>query len=218
MTKKAIIVGASGLIGSNLLDILLTQTDYDEVLVIARKKSKNKNIKLSQLVIDFDKLDDFKDQITGNVLFCCLGTTRKATPDLADYRKIDHDYPVKLAEIALENGISQFHYVSAIGANSRSSNFYTKIKGDAEDDLKQVGLKSLQIYEPSLLIGNRKKRRMIESIASILMTIINPLLLGGLRKYRAIKAINVAKAMFKQSLKNKVGIQIYTTDQIQKRA
>ncbi len=218
MTKKAIIVGASGLIGSNLLDILLVQPEYQEVLVLARKKSKNKNTKISQLVIDFDKLGDYADQITGDVLFCCLGTTRKATPDLDEYRKIDHDYPVRLAEIAVRNGIEQYHYVSAVGANSGSSNFYTKIKGEAEQSLKTLGLKSLQIYEPSLLIGNRKKRRLMEGIAAVVMKIIKPLLVGKLRKYRAIKAIDVAKAMFKQSLKNKVGVHIYTTDQIQKRA
>jgi uncharacterized protein YbjT (DUF2867 family) len=218
MTKKAIIVGASGLIGSNLLDILLAQPDYHEVLIIARKKSKNKNTKISQLIIDFEELEKYADKITGDVIFCCLGTTRSATPDLAEYRKIDHDYPVKLAEIAVRNGIEQFHYISAIGANSQSSNFYTKIKGDAENDLKNVGLKSLQIYEPSLLIGNRKKRRLIESAAAVIMKIINPLLVGKLNKYRAIKAIDVAKAMYKQSLKNKVGVYTYTTDKIQKRA
>jgi uncharacterized protein YbjT (DUF2867 family) len=218
MTKKAIIVGASGLIGSNLLDILLAQPDYHEVLIIARKKSKNKNTKITQLVIDFDELEKHADEITGDVLFCCLGTTRKATPDLTEYRKIDHDYPVKLAEIAVTNNIEQFHYISAIGANSGSSNFYTKIKGDAEGALKKVGLKSLQIYEPSLLIGNRKKRRFAESMAVVVMKIVNPILVGKLRKYRAIEAIDVAKAMYKQSLKHKIGVYTYTTDKIQKRA
>lgn len=218
MTKKAIIVGASGLIGSNLLNILLTQPDYKEVLVIARKKTKNKNTKITQLIIDFNKLDDYADQITGDVLFCCLGTTRKLTPDLDEYRKIDHDYPVKLAGLAKANGIEQYHYVSSIGANSKSSNFYTKIKGDTEDDLKKAGLNSLHIYEPSLLIGDRKKSRLAERIAAIVMKLVKPLLFGKLKKYRAIKALDVAKAMFKQSLKNKVGTFTYTTDQIQKRA
>lgn len=218
MTKKAIILGASGLIGSNLLEILLAQPDYQEVLIVARKKSKNKNTKVSQLVIDFDELDNYAAEITGDVIFCCLGTTRRVTPNLDEYRKIDRDYPVKLAEIAVRNGIDEFHYVSAIGANSGSSNFYTKIKGDAEDGLKKAGLKSLHIYEPSLLIGNRKKPRLAESIATVVMKIVNPLLVGKLRKYRAIKAIDVAKAMYKQSLKHKIGVYTYTTDKIQKRA
>jgi uncharacterized protein YbjT (DUF2867 family) len=218
MTKKAIIVGASGLIGSNLLDILLTQPDYTEVLIVGRKKTKNKNTKITQLVVEFEHLEHYAAQITGNVIFCCLGTTRSITPNLDEYRKIDHDYPIKLAEIALKNGIDQYHFVSAMGANSKSSNFYTKMKGDTEEALKNVGLKSLQIYEPSLLIGNRKKARPLERVAAVIMRIINPLLMGGLRKYRAIKAIDVAKAMFKQSLKNKMGVYTYTSDKIQKRA
>jgi uncharacterized protein YbjT (DUF2867 family) len=218
MTKKAIIVGASGLIGSNLLNMLLAQPEYNEVLVVSRKKNKIKNKKITQLIVEFEHLDEYAAQITGDVLFCCLGTTKAITPDLVEYRKIDHDYPVKLAEIALQNGISQYHFVSAIGANSASSNFYTSMKGDAEEALKKVGLKSLQIYEPSILIGNRKKSRPLERIAGIVMRIISPLLLGSLKKYRPIKAIDVARAMFKQSLKNKKGVYTYTSDQIIRRA
>jgi uncharacterized protein YbjT (DUF2867 family) len=218
MTKKAVIVGASGLIGSNLLNILLTQPDYGEILVVGRKKTKIKNTKITQLIVEFEHLDHYAPQITGDVIFCCLGTTRRVTPNLAEYRRIDHDYPIKLGEIALQNGIGQYHFVSAIGANSQSSNFYTKMKGDTEEELKKVGLKSLHIYEPSLLIGNRKKSRPLEKIAGVVMRIIGPLLIGSLKKYRAITAIDVAKAMFKQSLKNKKGVHTYTSDQIQKRA
>jgi uncharacterized protein YbjT (DUF2867 family) len=142
MTKKAIIVGASGLIGSKLLDILLAQPDYTEVLIIGRKKTKIKNTKITQLVVEFEHLDHYAPSITGDVIFCCLGTTKNVTPDLNEYRKIDHDYPLQLAEIALKNDIEQYHLVSAIGANSKSSNFYTKMKGDTEYDIKKVGLKA----------------------------------------------------------------------------
>jgi uncharacterized protein YbjT (DUF2867 family) len=218
MTKKAIIVGASGLIGSKLLDILLVQPEYGEVLSISRKKLKSANTKLSQLIVDFERLDRFSDSIKGDVIFCCLGTTQKQTPDEREYRKIDHDYPVELAGIALKNGVDQYHLVSAIGANSESSNFYTKIKGDTENDIKKIGLKSLHIYEPSVLIGKRKKSRPLERIAIIFMKLIGPLLFGRLKKYRAIQAADVARAMFKQSLKNKTGVFTYTSDKIKQRA
>jgi uncharacterized protein YbjT (DUF2867 family) len=218
MTKKAIIVGASGLIGSKLLDILLTQPDYGEVLSISRKKIKSANTKLKQLIVEFEHLDQFEESITGNVIFCCLGTTKSQTPDEGEYRKIDHDYPVALADIALKNGIDEYHLVSAIGANSESSNFYTKLKGNTEEDIKKLGLPSLHIYEPSVLIGYRKKTRPLESVAIVVMKIIGPFLLGRLKKYRAIKADDVAKAMYKQSLKNKVGVFTYTSDKIKKRA
>ena len=218
MTKKAIIVGASGLIGSKLLDVLLNQPEYDQVLSIGRKKIKSRNTKLEQIVVEFDDIEDHEDQIKGDVIFCCLGTTRRDTPDLNDYRKIDHDYPLRLAEIALRNGIEQYHLVSAMGARSDASNFYTKIKGDTEDDLKKVGLKGLFIYQPSLLIGHRNKPRVMETIAVWVMKIVSPLMLGDFKKYRAIQALDVAKAMYKQSLKNKTGVFTYTSDKIKKRA
>ncbi|GAA4103454.1 NAD-dependent epimerase/dehydratase family protein [Mucilaginibacter panaciglaebae] len=218
MTKKAVIVGASGLIGSKLLDVLLAQPDYTEVLSISRKKIKLSNKKLKKIVADFDHLNNYEDEITGDVIFCCLGTTRRDTPDLDDYRKVDHDYPVRLAQIALKKGIDQYHYVSAMGARSESSNFYTKIKGDTENDLKKVGLKGLFIYQPSILIGHRNKPRVLESIAVFVMKIIGPLLVGKLKKYRAINALDVAKAMYKQSLTNQSDIITYTSDEIKKRA
>ena len=218
MTKRAVIIGASGLIGSKLLDILLTQPDYAEVLIIGRKKTKIKNTKTTQLIVEFEHLEHYAPSITGDVIFCCLGTTKAVTPDLREYRKIDHDYPLQLAEIALKNGIGQYHLVSALGANSESSNFYTKMKGNTEDDIKKVGLKSLHIYEPSILIGHRKKSRPFERIAIVAMKIISPLLQGKLKKYRTIKAIDVAKAMYKQSLKNTPGVFTYTSDIIKQKA
>jgi uncharacterized protein YbjT (DUF2867 family) len=218
MTKKAIIVGASGLIGSKLLAILSAQPDYDEILVIGRKKTRTTNTKVTQLIIDFAHLDHYTKSITGDVLFCCLGTTKSQTPDLIEYRKIDHDYPVQLAEIALMNGVGEYHFVSSMGANSDASNFYTKMKGDTEADLKKVGFKSLHLYEPSILIGHRKKARHMERVGVVFMKIIGPLLIGGLKKYKAIDANDVAKAMYKQSLKNKEGVFTYTSDKIKKRA
>lgn len=218
MTKTAIIVGASGLIGSKLLNILLAQSDYDKVLSIGRKKIKVTNTKLQQIVVEFDNIAEYENELKGDVIFCCLGTTKRDTPDLNDYRKIDHDYPVRLAEIAVRNSVSQFHYISATGARAGSSNFYTKIKGDTEEDLKKVGVEALFIYQPSVLIGHRKKPRILESIAVFMMKIFGVLLVGRLKKYKAIEALDVAKAIYKQSLKNKKGVFTYTSDQIKKRA
>ena len=123
MAKRAIIAGASGLIGSLLLEIVLENKEYDEVLILVRKKLLLQHIKLKQLVVNFDRLAEHADLLTGDVVFCCLGSTRKKTPDLTVYRKIDHDYPLQLAEIALENKIGQYHLVSALGANPAASNF-----------------------------------------------------------------------------------------------
>jgi len=150
------------------------------------------------------------------LFFCCLGTTKNKTPDLSQYRQIDHDYPIAVAEIAKKNGIGQYHFVSAIGANKNASAFYTKLKGETEDALKSVGLNALYIYQPSLLTGYRNDRRVMEAIAIAVMRVLNPLLFGSLKKYRSIPAYTVAMAMFKQSLKNQDGVFTYPSDQIKK--
>ena len=218
MLKKAIIVGASGLIGGNLLDILLQSTEYQEIIIILRKELAITHPKLVQLVVNFNQLDKWADAINGHALFCCLGTTKGQTPDENEYRKIDHDYPVKLAQIAYKNGVKHFHLVSVIGANSKSSGFYLRLKGETEHDIEKVGLKTLHIYQPSLLTGRTKNTRVAEQIFAALFKVINPLLIGTLKKYRSIAAITVARAMYKQSLKNEVGIFIHPTDKIKQLA
>ena len=214
--KKAIIVGATGLIGSELLDLLLRNAEYKEVLSIVRRKMSVEHPKLSQLVINFDDLSEYSDVIKGHAVFCCLGTTKKQTPDTKMYYKIDHDYPVLLAEIAAKNGMSQYHYVSSPGADPKSSIFYTRTKGVSETDLKKVALPALFLYQPSLLTGRIKDKRIVETIAEGIMKVINPLLLGSLKKYRSIAGKVVAKAMLKESLSDKKGTFILTSDEIQK--
>ena len=218
MRKTAIITGASGLIGSKLLAILLQSKEYEKVISLGRKKLKNKHGKLFQEIIDFEDPATYEKYLQGDVLFCCLGTTAKKTPDKTVYYKIDHDYPVGLAKTASTNGVLQFHFISAIGADPSSSNFYLKTKGETERDLKKISLDSLFIYQPSLLTGRTRGQRLGERAAGVIMTIINPLLLGGLRKYRSIAGLTVAKAMYKQSLKENKGVSVYTTDQIKERA
>ena len=181
MSNKAVIAGASGLIGSKLLNILLKEDYYDEVLVLVRKELPLSHKKLVQLVIDFERLAEHSSAITGQAVFCCLGTTKKKTPDLVEYRKIDLDYPLQLAQLAKQSGVKQYHLVSSLGANSKSSAFYTKIKGEAEEAIQKVGLKCLHIYEPSILTGDRNESRPMESFANILMPFIDLLLIGGLK-------------------------------------
>ena len=161
MANKAIIAGASGLIGSSLLDLLLNNPGYDAVLVLVRKEIPIKNDKLTQLIVNFDKIEDYSISITGDVIFCCLGSTKKKTPDLKEYRKIDHDYPLKLSQIALKNGIKQYHLVSSIGADATSANFYTKMKGETENDIINCWIARHCIStRPSLLTGDRKEFRL----------------------------------------------------------
>jgi uncharacterized protein YbjT (DUF2867 family) len=214
MSNKAVIAGASGLIGSKLLDILLKEDFYDEVLVLVRKELPVNHKKLVQLVIDFERLMEHATAISGHAVFCCLGSTKKKTPDLVEYRKIDLDYPLQLAQLAKQNGVKQYHLVSSLGANSKSSAFYTKTKGEVEEAVQKVGLKCLHIYEPSILTGDRNESRPMASFANILMPFIDMFLIGSLKKYRSIPAETVARAMFNQSLKNEEGIFVHSSDKI----
>lgn len=218
MAKKAIIAGASGLIGGELLNLLLNDAVYTEVVALVRHELPLNHKKLVQLIIDFDNLFDYASAINGDVIFCCLGTTQKKTPDQNVYRKIDHDYPVRLAQLGMKNGVKQYHFVSAIGADAHASNFYLKTKGEAEHDIEDVGFKSLHIYQPSLLTGNRKEFRLMEKIATVAMKIIDPLLAGKLKKYRSIPAAVVASAMYKQSLNQNEGLFIHPSHHIKQLA
>ncbi|MDB5133338.1 MAG: NAD-dependent epimerase/dehydratase family protein [Mucilaginibacter sp.] len=212
--NKAVLAGASGLIGSKLLDVLLQEDYYDEVIALVRHELPLSHLKLVQINVNFEDLEKHAPAITGHVVFCCLGSTRKKTPNLADYRKVDHDYPLQLAQIASKNRVQQYHLVSALGANAGSANFYTKMKGETEEDIMKAGLPALHIYRPALLTGDRKETRTGERIFTLAMKVIDPLLIGPLKKYQSIPAATVARAMFNQSMKQPEGVFIYSSDQI----
>ena len=215
MGKKAILIGATGLIGANLLEKLLVSSNYTEVLVIARKKIINNNSKLKQLTINLDELHLHADEIIGDDVFCCLGTTVKQTPNLELYKKIDYQYPIDLAHIAFKNGAKTYHLVSSVGADAQSRIFYTRTKGEVERDLQVIPYQSMNIYRPSLLDGDRKESRIGEKLMTIMMRLVNPILVGGLRKYRSIKIEKVASAMLTQAVKEPEGIHIYASDEIE---
>lgn len=212
---EAIVAGATGLIGSSLLQKLLDHPDYTMVTAIVRKEIPLQHLKLRQVVVDFDQLENHQEHIKGDVVFCALGTTKSKTPDKDQYRKIDYQYPLDIAFIAQQNGVSQYHLVSALGANQDSAIFYSKLKGEVERDLKTIPFKAIHIYRPSLLDGARKEHRSAEGIMIGLMRVLNPILIGGLKKYRSIKIEKVASAMLKQSLKPLTGIFTYDSDQIE---
>lgn len=218
MSYKVILAGASGLIGSKLLSELIRSGEISEILLILRKSLGISDHKVRELIVNFDEPENFSSEISGDIIFSCLGTTKSATPEPEDYRKIDKDYPLNIAKSGLKNGSKQFHIVSSIGADPKSSNSYLKLKGELEYELKKLNIPSLHIYQPSFLTGDRKENRLAEKIITPLIRVIDPLLLGPLKKYRSIKAETVAKAMLKQSLKDLKGTFIYPSIQIQELA
>ncbi|SEL43027.1 Uncharacterized conserved protein YbjT, contains NAD(P)-binding and DUF2867 domains [Parapedobacter koreensis] len=201
--------GATGLIGAALLRHLLDNPAYDRIIVISRRDLAIKHPKLIQLIADLQSITKIETQLVADDVFCCLGTTRKKTPDLAAYYQVDHDYPLAAASLTKKNGASSFMLVSAIGADPRSANFYLRMKGETERDISAVGFDYLHIFRPSLLTGQRKERRGLESISEGVFTIINPFLVGRMKRYRSIPAADVAKAMDSAAQRKTKGTFIY---------
>lgn len=208
----AVIIGATGLTGNLVLEELLRDNDFKTVRVLARRSVKMIHPKLEQEIVNFNNVDDYTKKFgEGDVIFCCIGTTQKKVKgDKELYKQIDYDIPINAASIGIAKGFKKFLIVSAIGANENSSNFYVSLKGKIENALKQFHFDSLDIFQPSLLNGNRNETRVMEKIIQGLMDIVSFLFLGPLKKFHPIGADNVAKSMIYAAKQNKKGIHYYT--------
>lgn len=207
--KKAVLFGANGFIGSYLLQELLNNNDYEQVIIVVRKPQNITHPKLKTLIGDFHTLPQLKESLVADEIFIVLGTTKKQTPDEKAYYQVDHDYPVSAAKIAKENGATSVFVVSAIGANTSSSFFYTKTKGELERDIMALNFEHTHIFQPSIITGNRKEKRTAEKIAVKIVSVINPLLVGKLSKYKGIDAKDVAKAMNNAAKNQSEKIKVY---------
>lgn len=198
--KTALILGSTGLIGSLLLDKLLNHSSYSKVITIVRKPQQFNHPKLVEIITDFNSEVNLVEIEKIDSIFSCLGTTRKKTPDLDAYHKIEVDIPNQFAKLGNQKGLTKFHYISAVGANVNSSNFYLKMKGEAEKTLENTGIKQLFLYRPSLLIGNRAEYRLTENISAKIFPLINFFLSGNLSKYKSIEAEKVAQSLLANDL------------------
>jgi uncharacterized protein YbjT (DUF2867 family) len=217
-TRMAVLIGATGLIGSFVLQLLLAEKRYSRVKIFVRKPMDLTHSKLEQYIIDFDQPGTYRDLVKGDDLFCCLGTTMRTAGSKEAFYKVDHTYPVAFGKLGYENGIKQYLLVSSLGANSRSSNFYLKVKGETEDELQKTGFRSLIILRPSMLLGPRKEFRLGELIGKFFMQMFFFLFIGTLKKYRAIQAQDVAKAMVRLAGKKSEGVRVFESDAIVREA
>ncbi len=212
MGKSALVLGSSGLIGSLLLEKLFNHPDYSTIVTIVRKPQEINHPKLIEIVTDFNSEINLDEIQQIDSIFSCLGTTRKKTPDLDAYHKIEVDIPNQFAKLGNQKGLTRFHYISAVGANANSSNFYLKMKGEAEETLQKNTIKQLFLYRPSLLIGNRAEYRLAENISAKVFPLINIFLRGNISKYKSIEAEKVAQSLIENDLhstSNKVSILHY---------
>ena len=188
------VIGASGLIGSHLVQHLLTEPSVEKVKILVRKKLAFSHSKLDQVLVDFEDLATIQTALKGTDAVCvAVGTTQaKVKGDMAAYRKVDYDIPVNSARAAAIQACGLYLLVSSVGADANASNFYLKLKGEVEEEIKKMDLPSVNIFRPSMLLGNRAEFRLGERIGQGLMRVFNWLIPS---KYKAINASDVAKAM-----------------------
>lgn len=214
--QEAVVIGASGLIGSQLIDLLLADDHFRTVRILVRKKLDLDHPKLQQQVTDFTNEIDYTSNLgKGDSIFCCIGTTQKNVKgDKAAYEKIDHDIPVNAARIGSENGFKQFLIVSSVGAKPAARNFYLQLKGKTERDIRQYPFQCISIFRPAMLLGKRMEKRRGEKILQSMMQALSFLLVGGLSKYHPVSGRDVAAAMIAQCKQSKNGVHILEYKQI----
>ena len=193
--KIAIILGATGLTGNLLLQLLLKDNRYKKIKLFSRSTSGVVHPKIEEYLGDLIHLETFKNDFKADEVFCCIGTTKSRTPDKELYKKIDFGIPTKAAKLCKENGINTLVIISALGANLKSNIFYSRTKGEMEDAVIELQIPKAHILQPSLIGGKREEKRIGEWIFIQLMKVANLVMAGPLKKYKSIDPKDIAKAM-----------------------
>lgn len=235
MMKIAIIAGGSGLVGTQLLHQLFKQEQYDRVISVGRRELAIKHAKLVQVQVDFNQIskvnldDKLREKDIGGLnhslltalnadevtihAYCSLGTTIKKAGSKENFLKIDHDFVIAFARWVQQLGASKFLYVSSIGADAQSSMYYSQVKGKVEEDLKRIPFEYLGLFQPSILLGNRRENRIGEDVGKVVMRAVT--FLGLFKKYKPIYDSQVAKAMLFCAASDKKGIETISSTEMQ---
>ncbi len=211
---KALIAGATGLVGSHLLQRLLEDRDYDEIWVLTRRPLNSEHKKIREIVTDFQNLRDSLQKVEAEHIYCCLGTTMKKAGSKQAFKKVDFEYPLELAQIMISKKAEKYMLISSLGANRNSIIFYLRVKGELEEAIGQLGFPSLFIFRPSLLLGDRTESRAGEDIAKKMYQYIEWLFIGPFKKHRGIEAKTVAESMIKMAKSDQKGTLILESDRI----
>lgn len=210
--KTALIAGSTGLIGKQLLELLLDDSYYNKVIAVSRKPLDVQHPKLENVVVDFDSLNTHSNILKADDVFCCLGTTIRIAKTKEAFRKVDFDYPVGLANVTKNQGSEQYFLISALGADENSGVFYNRVKGEVEKAIQTVAFPSFHIFRPSLLLGDRTEERVGEGAATRFFKIFGFLIP---LKYKAIESAKVAKAMITLAKQNQTGFHIHESKELQ---
>lgn len=209
LMKTALLAGATGLIGSQLLLLLLSSERYAKVIVVGRKAVPISHPKLMQVVTELDKLEDVRLKLIADDVFCCLGTTMAQAGSKKAFFKVDFSYVVQLAALAAGNFAAQFLVVSSMGADAESHIYYSRVKGEMEAAVQQAPFRAIHIFRPSLLLGERAQPRLGERLGAMGLRLLRPLLRGPLRQYRPVAGAAVAAAMLQAAEDGGSGVRVH---------
>ena len=211
--KTALLFGASGLVGSHLLNQLISNNNYSKIKLFVRSSINMSDPKIEIIQTDFNNLENHREDIKGDDCFFCIGTTKQNSPDKNEYRRVELEVPKQIAQIAKSNSVNSFVFVSSGYADPKSSGDYLKFKGEVEEELKKLNFPKLGIMRPSFLLRDRKEKRIGEKIGIFVFKLLSPLFLGPLKKMKPIHSATVAKAMITIT-QNKVSKTIFESDEI----
>ena len=193
--KTALLFGASGLVGSHVLNQLISNNNYSKIKLFVRSSIDISDPKIEIIQTDFNNLENHREDIKGDDCFFCIGTTKQNSPDKNEYRRVELEVPKQIAQIAKSNSVNSFVFISSGYADPKSSGDYLKFKGEVEEELKRLNFPKLGIMRPSFLLGDRKEKRVGEKIGIFVFKLLSPLFLGPLKKMKPIHSATVAKAM-----------------------
>jgi len=212
MKKTALLAGATGLIGSTLLPLLLASDRYAKVIVVGRRPVSLSHPKLTQVVTDLGQLEAERLRLIADDVYCCLGTTIRQAGSREAFYRVDFLYVVQLAALTAANFAAQFLVVSSLGADVESRFYYSRVKGEMEEAVRQTPFRAIHIFRPSLLLGDRPTPRLGERLSAAVLALARPLLRGAWAKYRPIAATTVAQAMLRAAEDDGGGIRIHSSE------
>jgi uncharacterized protein YbjT (DUF2867 family) len=207
--KVALLAGASGLVGGQLLDALLAAPDFSRVIAVTRRPLQREHARLANRIVQFDRLESQLQGLGCDVALCCLGTTLARAGSQERFRAVDVGYTLAFARAALAARAQRFVVISSVGADPEARNFYLRTKGEMEQTLEALGFPALDILQPGLLLAWRGEMRPLELLASALMPLVNPFLRGAYSIYRGVRARTVAAAMVGATRSGRRGVQRY---------
>jgi uncharacterized protein YbjT (DUF2867 family) len=214
MIRNALVAGATGLIGGELISLLIKTEYYNSIHVVTRRPYHLEHLKITPHTVDFDRIGSFLPEAVIQDVYICLGTTMKKAGSKEAFQKVDLRYVTELAIWADQHRAERISVISSLGAGPDSPNFYLRTKGEMESALKELKLPHLTILRPSLLLGKRNEFRFGERIGALTMKPLSYLMIGKLKKYKPIHAKKVAHAMFYFTIHTQEDFQVIENDRI----